>query len=110
MFTVPSDKCKTDACPVLGGGQSCLPGVPAGVFSLTVVRRGTMRAERTSGKVNRATGANNPEGCVLARARGPGRSHVDNWVDVNWNKRLEHSLPGDGSVVVGVMSVTDQCR
>ena len=102
--------------PVLGGGQSCLPGLPGGIFSLTVVRSGTMRAECSSGKVNRATGANDPEGCVLARTTGPGGCHVDNWVDLNWNKtvsqdeRLEHSLPGEGSVVVGVMNVTGQCR
>ena len=76
-----------------------------------------MRAECSSGKVNRATGASNPEGCVLARARGPAGSHVDNWVDLNWNKtasrdeRREHSLPREGSVMGGgVMKVTGQCR
>lgn len=72
-----------------------------------------MRAECSSGKVNRATGASNPEGCVLARARGPVGSHVDNWVDLNWNKtveRLEHILPREGSVIVGVTNVTGQCR
>ena len=41
--------------PVLGGGQSYLPGAPGGVFSLTVARSGTMRADCSSGKVNRAT-------------------------------------------------------
>ena len=66
-----------------------------------------MRAECSSGKVNRATGASNPAGCVLACARGPGGSHVDNWVDLNWNKtvsqdeRREHSLPREGSVMGG---------
>lgn len=67
-------------------------------------------SRRTSGKGQlRATGANNPEGCVLARARGQG-SHVDNWVDVV-NKRLRAQLAwgrecGGG----GDESVTDQCR
>lgn len=34
-----------------------------------------MRAANSSGKVNRMTGANEPEGCVLACNRGPVGSH-----------------------------------
>lgn len=47
-----------------------------------------MRAANSSGKVNRMTGANEPEGCVLACNRGPVGSHVENWVGLNWNKMI----------------------
>ena len=48
-----------------------------------------MRAANSFGKVNRVTGANEPEGCVLACNRGPVGSHVENWVDLNWNKMIK---------------------
>lgn len=47
-----------------------------------------MRAANSSGKVNRMTGANEPEGCVLAWNRGPVGSLVENWVGLNWNKMI----------------------
>lgn len=34
------------------------------------------------------TEANEPEGCVLAWNRGPVGSHVENRVDLNWNKMI----------------------
>lgn len=40
------------------------------------------------GKVNKMTEANEPEGCVLACNRGAVRSHVENWVDLIWNKMV----------------------
>lgn len=47
-----------------------------------------MRAANSFGKVNGMTGANEPEGCVLACSRDPVGSHVGKGVDLDWNKMM----------------------
>lgn len=77
---------KTEACTKCWEDASFLLCVAVGFFYLTVTRSMIVRAANSFGKVNRMTEANEPEGCVLACNRGPVGSHVENWVDLNWNK------------------------